>query len=376
MVDGQPEFVTEGVPEARVEDASWAGDVVATPTVWQRVIHGASDQLRKRYVAWALERGDDKRAKAYAMCGMGDEVVEKPGLRYRVAPKRCGNRFCPRCSRYHGLRFVKHVSEHLAMGAHGCIHHLVLTQVVKPRETLIACRERFEKKWTRFWVWASRGGLLAGIRTTHITWSRHGGWHLHAHVMIEFEQWLVDTEERVEGLLQRWQEKVTAEGNGKAAEMFGRKVCEAGERFQDSDEEQGEFWVESEDAVAKVVQYCVRDVCQGVESWNLAEAGQRIEELFSGVACAKLHRLLGAWRETAKQRFDKEPPKEEVKDDGKSAVDIVGGEISVGTVDTVYYRALEGDRVAVEMLRCLLNGLRNASLVAERLLEAFKVVAR
>ena len=357
------------------EDGGWAINLAGRPTVWQGIIHGASAGLRRRYAEWLVERGSIKRAGTYAMCGMGDEIVEGVEGTYRVKPRRCGNRFCPRCSRYSGLHFVRQVTQHLRAGPHGSIHHVVLTQVVRPRETLIASRERFEVKWVRWWTWLQSLGFLSGLRTTHITWSRHGGWHVHAHVVVEFDPVVEDGSERLAGLVGRWRDKVTAEGHGIAADMFQRDVCGAGVAMGLEEEDQGEFWHESTNEAERVVQYCVRDVCQGVESWSLEEAGPRVSELFSGVGCAKLHRLLGQWRRSVKERFGFEPEEKVAVEVSAEECNIIGGDLSLGTVDSVYYRAMNGEVVAKEVLGWLVRSLSNMSLMSRRLMEVFSVVA-
>lgn len=362
--------------ERRDADGDMAQDYVRRPTAWQAVIHGPAGVLRKRYVEWLIEHGRTKRALVYSMCGMGDELYEVRSGVARVRPKRCGDRFCPRCSRYAGLKFVRQVTGHLSRGAHGAIYHMVLTQRVRPRETLMGTRERFESKWRRFWRLLDGAAFVAGLRTTHVTWSRHGGWHLHVHIVAEFSGGDAEQLEAVERLLEWWRQQVRGEGSGRVDDMFARLICDAGPKMGEVHQEAAELWPEPSDEVEKALAYVVRDACQGVESWHLDRAGEEIEELFGGVAGAKMHRLLGEWRRSPEDRYGLDESEGVEAAPPPRDSDVIGGELCVGTVDKVVYDALGGVESAREILRWLLVSLSNSGLVAERIREMLTPICR
>lgn len=199
---------------------------------------------------------------------------------------------------------------------------------------------------------------------------------MHAHVIAEFDAADAEMEGVVETLLVRWRDLVEAEGVGKAADMFARTVADRGDAFEQLETAQTELWEEAEDPIARALQYCIRDVCQGVEAWNLEGCRERVEELFAGVGGAKLHRLLGHWRQPAEDRFgpDEGDKKATVSDD--DPVDVVGGDIMLGTVDTVVYSALSGDLRSKEILSWLLASLKNTSSVVARMREELCLIAR
>lgn len=177
-------------------------------------------------------------------------------------------------------------------------------------------------------------------------------------------------------LIEWWEGQVRAEGGGPAAEMFSRLVSDKGPAMGELEAEQAEFWDEPGDPMERALAYVIRDVCQGVESWNLSAAGDEVEELFGGVAGAKMHRLLGEWRRNPEDRFGLTESEMEEKGPPPRDTDIVEGELLLGTVDHVVYDAMAGVDYAKEVLRWLMDAVKNTSSVAARMRAAFAAIAR
>lgn len=170
------------------------------PSRWQYVIHGVCPTYRSAAVRVVVELKGCRAGERFALCGRGDRLYEDEGG-VRVVPKRCGSPLCPRCSRWRGSKFVGRVQAHLRSGPHGSLHHVVLTQQVRPGEALAETALRFERRWLKFWRRCQWHGVVAGLATTHITWSMGGGWHYHRHVVIEWGIDLENVAERVQSLV-------------------------------------------------------------------------------------------------------------------------------------------------------------------------------
>jgi len=352
-------------------------EVAAKCTKWQWIIHGDTIEYRKTVVRWLCMEGKYKLARRFAMCGRGDAGFNEyagPGM--KVVPMGCGARFCPRCSRRFGRRFLSRVGKHLTSKAHGEIWHVVLTQRVDVEETLGEAKGRFEKSWKRFYPALRRMGMRSALCTYHVTRTAHGGWHYHCHVVVEWDEG-VQGEAVASAVDLAWHRSMGASGEGSMA-VFCRRVCEAGAAlvgFQAGS--QLEFWSEGPDAVEVALQYAVRDVLQGVEKWisgigSVEDAGSFAEALTH----AKLHRLYGEWR--------KELPAE----GGAESVGLVGDDAKVGAVkgkkkeqkawelvgrmDEVLWRARGGDAAARTCVSRLIAKSSSRGAVASRL----KAVAR
>lgn len=288
-----------------VVDRQWSGreeseDVagryirmIAVPSEWQWVVHGDTQEYRIR-VFWNLvESGCHKKAEQFAMCGRGDEV-QRSAKGFRVVPVRCGHRLCPRCVRYQGMKWVRRVFDHLRQLKHDRLWHIVLTQRVRPGESLEHCRERIGRTWGRLRK-RGVGRFSAGLVTEHIKWSLGGGgWHVHYHLFVECSDG--------EDVLSQWQACAMEEQGDKVQAGFARLVCEAGEPLVDLDTAEGELWQEAGGDVARAVQYVVRDVVEGPNVKTAEQMPERaFDELCHNVAGIKAHRMLGRWRKKAKE---------------------------------------------------------------------------
>jgi hypothetical protein len=255
--------------------------------------------------------------------------------------------------------------EHLEGGSHGSLWHLVMTQRVNAGEALELTQDRFEKCWAKFIRVFRRLGMVAGLRTTHCVWSRHGGWHYHAHFFCEAPDDAGEAEMDVESLRLAWC-KVRDEADGVAGDPgFMRLVAREGTGVPKDEASQGEFWSEPADAVACAVQYVVRDVCQSLEAWNLDNALDQITEFVQMAAGSHFSRMYGEWRVPAAERYGVVETVEEEKSNEVKAFK-EGWEL-VGTVDGLIVAAREGQRHAKEVMRWLRQTLAPKSVVGSRL---------
>lgn len=344
----------------------------ATMTKWQWVIHGETTEFRKVIVRWLCNKGDYTLARRFALCGRGDlGMTEFGGDGVRVKPMGCGCRFCPRCSRRFGARFLRKVGKHLEAGPHGSMWHVVLTQRVQRSETLIEARERFAKAWKRFYPKLRKRGMSSALCTYHVTASLNGGWHYHCHLLVE---WVpeCDTVELGKWATEAWQWAKQDSGD-RQTEVFAREVCEPGPAFvREALGSQGELWNESRDPVVAAIQYVVRDVLQGVEKWvakvdNIEDASTFAEALTS----AKLHRLYGVWRKQLPKRIEEPEETASETNAGKQKTASTGKAvavwIAVGRMDEVLWGVKSGDASKLEFTRRLVSKLSNKGMVSKRL---------
>lgn len=340
--------------------------IAQTPSPWQQVLHGNTRTYRYAVTEWLVKNNRGERAVGFAMCGMGDKAIAvDEGI--RVQPKRCGHPACPRCSRYRGLKFLRRVQDYLRTLPHGPIFHIVLTQQVDETETLGAARERFERRFSS-WMkrYRERMGMHAGLAVTHMSWSMSvegGGWHYHQHLVLESNLPAELAERRCRFAADVWAEIKKDDGDTRAQSAFVRCVSGGGQPLEGLDEGTGDLWVESNDEVTKCVQYVARDVCQGVESWNVESATGRVAELCEVVRSAKLRRLYGAWRTPLPAEEVK--PAKEANADGPKVFDDDAQEL--GRVDDVLFAAGRGEEWGIEAALGLLASSRNNSAVGKRL---------
>lgn len=336
---------------------------------WQYVVHGQMGEFR-RVVCRELElAGDWKRAKRFALCGTGDEV-EFNGKTGAVHPKRCGHPLCPRCSRYRGVKFVGRVQQHLRARGHGALYHMVLTQQIQPQETFVQSRERFEKSFKPWSRYVQEQGVRSMLAVTHVCWSHVGGWHVHKHALCEFQPELGDCDQRAEFLQLSWADFRQQFSDDTLFEKgFVRKLSGPGERMSGLPEGEGDFWSEARSQVEVVLQYAVRDVCQGTDGWKLQDAGDRLLELVGGAKAFKFRRLYGAWRNAV--------PASELAalPEAEAAAAPARGEI-VGRADRVLRDAERGIGEAVRYVVGLLDGMRNKSAVQQRLVQVTRFLRR
>jgi hypothetical protein len=254
---------------------------------------------------------------------------------------------------------------------HGEMLHVVLTQKVIRDEPLDRTRKRFGCAWSKVKRLMDSAGMSGGLATYHCVRSRIGGWHWHAHVIVELKEG-ADAGKFIERVDSKWDD-LTREPGESHRPVFARRVCSAGPAMSGlADGGQGEFWRESENAAERALQYCVRDVVQGVERW-LTEITtvEATVEFMEGVSEAKMHRTLGTWR--------KKLPTCEADESGapgKPGVEKVSAATkvfeAVGTVDSILWQASQGVRTAVDMVHRLASMNSNRSRFARRLQAAVR----
>lgn len=352
-------------------------------TRWQWVVHGETRDFRVKAVEYLCGQGKWKKAWRYAMCGRGDRLVkELYGCRVKLQPMGCGCRFCPRCSRRSGRRFLARVSSHLGTKEHGALWHFCLTQRCDCWESLLGARKRFEEAWRRFAPALKRCGCVAGLATFHVKPRDAGGWHYHMHLVGEFDEGVTSGDRLVEALHLAWYKARRCIGVEPL--LWGRKVCEAGPGMEAlTGDGQMDFWREAEGPVERVLQYCLRDVLQGVEGWVESVVGSMNSEDFcETLSHVKLRRLFGKWRAKSESEVELESKggeteggrvgggKEPVGKERETAV-----WTDAGGMDDVLRRAASGERSAREDVEALVMSYRNRGRVANRLQSWVQAIA-
>jgi hypothetical protein len=254
----------------------------------------------------------------------------------------------------------------LAEHAHGDLWQVVLTQPVKTGESLAAARKRMAKKQRNYMRWLTRRGLIGAMTVAHCPWSsRSGGWHYHTHVLVELPAGTMTTTE----LLQQWV-KEGGEGEHRVGEKQARMVLSAGGAIGELKDDTGDtdFWRESVSAVARSVQYPLRDLVQGIAAHRMGgDCGLMKEcarELVRESGGWKMFRAWGRWTKACVPA-EVEKPDAEV-DDGDSGA-VPAGPTPLGTVGRLWRAARAGDAAAREVFACLERSLKNDSDFAARL---------
>lgn len=347
-------------------------DLVKRVTKWQWVIHGETLVYRQRVIRWLVRSGRYTQARRFAMCGRGDvgSIGDGEG-QVRIRPMGCGARFCPRCSRRYGRRFLARVAAHLSSKPHGELSHLVLTQRVLPDESLADARERFEGAWKKFYRVLRGIPMVSALATYHVTPSSVIGWHYHCHLVMELGEGvkLADVYEQLDDA---WFAAL-GDGESQRKDLFRRLVSPAGPAMAGlAGDRQMEFWDESPDPVEVVLQYVLRDILQGVEGWiGKMATDEQAESFAKALSGAKLHRLYGVWRtavvegEADEVDGDAEADEEDSTVDGAGVRAIVWQE--VGGMDEVLWKARQGTEVCLDLVRRLLGRSSNRGAVALRL---------
>jgi len=243
-------------------------------------------------------------------------------------------------------------------------------------ETLGETKARFEKAWKRFYGSFRRLGMRSALVTYHVTQGRHGGWHYHCHVVVEWKEGVVgEVVHREVDVAWHRAMGVNAE---QSLSVFGRRVCAAGGALGTVVAgSQMDFWEEAPGAVEVALQYAVRDVLQGVEKWiegtkTVEDAGAFAEAL----SHAKLHRVYGEWRKQVGPEGSGEGTPEVAGEETIGVKKVAKKEqkvwIMVGRMDEVLWGARSGCKEARKCLCGLLGGSLNAGRVASRL----RVVAK
>lgn len=360
-----------GVPTEGLVTTERLASLCAHVTPWQFVIHGDTREYRQGAVRVLCEQGHWRKAMRFALCGRGDVLCkEVGGDRVKVGCRGCGVRFCPRCSRRSGQRFLRRIGAHLESSGHGEIWHFVLTQVVHGEETVVEARERFKKSWGKWYTALRRAGMRSGLLAEHVKPREAHGWHYHGHCIVEFAEG-TDTVAMGKKLEAAWHKATKAWSTG-AKELFRRKVCDAGPAVDAGAlTAQGELWQESDSAVQRVLQYAIRDIVAGVESWVVKlRTVHEIGKFTEVCSHAKLHRLFGAWRKEAAPVVDVESVRGEgVPGSGTVPADKRGTTVweHIGNIDRVWREAKAGGQVAQQCLLRLQTGYYNGGLLYRRL---------
>jgi len=332
------------------------------------VLHGDQMVFRQVVTKLLLESKGPKLAFRYAACGLDDQVVHSPdGI--RVQPRGCGHRLCPRCGRRRGGKYARRIMGWLGHEPHGDLWSVVLTQRVVRGESLADARKRMAKKQRAYLRWLTRVGMTAGMTVVHVVWSKgREGWHYHVHTLAELPAGRFTAEQ----LLAKWtetalpEEVVTGEEQARLVVGGGAAIAELRDDAGDTD-----FWNESTSAVAKAVQYPMRDLAQGLSSWRLGSDPERVlaaaREVLLSAHGWKLFRAWGRWRHAcpaavAAEAVEK-PDDSETESDGSAAP---AAPEAIGTVHRLWKRARQGEEFARSVFRGLEPTVRNASDFAAR----------
>lgn len=229
---------------------------------------------------------------------------------------------------------------------------------------------RFEAAWKLWYRVLRSAGMSSALLTEHVKPRRAGGWHFHGHCIVE---WAAGTDvSGVRGKLEVAWQRACKEESGREKELFGRQVCGEGEALvAGSFGGQGELWDEPGGAVQRVLQYAVRDVVQGCETWvgELTDSAD-VAAFAKVISDAKLHRLFGLWRKVVEGDEVEKENTWEVK-----SVEISGGKAGsklvvwhpVGSMEAVFESARAGMTWATGALTRLHESHSNRGLVSRRL---------
>lgn len=333
------------------------------------MLHGDSMELRQVVVEVLLKSKGSKLAYRYAMCGLADRVISG-GEGCHVQPMGCGHRLCPRCGRRRGAKYAKRIIGWLGHESHGDLWSVVLTQQVRKGESLVQARNRMAVKQRRYLRALTARGMVAGMTTVHVVWSKAGeGWHYHVHVLAEMPGGRTTAVE----LLEWWSSAAGGE-YVQTGEEQSRLVLGAGGPVAELRDDQGDsdFWSESKGPVARAVQYPLRDMAQGVSAWRLGGDLERVREATAEIQRSatgwKMFRAWGRWRKVCPAAVVAE-----VKEDGDESSDTEAkkappgqSEEALGTVHQLHRRAKAGEEFAKSIFVALEPTVRNASDFAKR----------
>jgi len=379
LLDAAVVRAEEGDRDAQATVGPLVVELARRRTPWQWVIHGPTEEFRAGVTEFMIEEGSYNKAKRYSCCGRGDVgYAEEHGPGVKVKPMCCGYRVCPRCSRRYGRKILRKVGKHLAEGPHGAIDHIVLTQKVIDGEALDDTRARFEKKWLRVYKAFRSFGMKSMLVTYHVKRTRGEGWHYHAHCVVEWGM-AVHAEDACLGVGVVWKDAVERVGE-LSHPIFYRHVAPPGDAVVEMEADgQSEFWAESEDAVTQLLQYCIRDVVQGIENWiEGVETRALIGEFMRAVDGAKLHRLYGEWRkrvEDVEEENEEDPGSGTEKEKAEARKKGLDGEwLRLGSMDSVLKGAAVKVTLMVEFFQALASSYFNRSAVFRRLTEMLRSI--
>lgn len=209
-----------------------------------------------------------------------------------------------------------------------------------------------------------------------------GAWHYHAHALLEFPEgrfaWR-DGTDRDEGkrvcdeIAQQWV-TIAARKGEHVAPLWNHRLLAAGPCIEGLRDDSGDadFWSESKDAVARVIQYPMRDLAQGISAWRLGQDKESIAaktfELVRDARGWKMRRAWGRWRKKCPAEIAGMEVKEEAAADeasGESAAP--PGATPLGTMRRVFLAARSGQGWARGALIELESSVRNNTRFARRL---------
>lgn len=337
----------------------WADEAVRIaeyPSRWQEVIHGESLGFRVAVLEELAESWGGKRAKRYALCGRGDRVGKNGEGGVSVRPFGCGEALCPRCSRRRGVRVLRALDFRFREQGHGALYHLVLTQRVY-EEPLERTKVRMERQWKRAQRRLKGLGPVGMLCVIHCTWSRHGGFHYHLHVIAEFDK-DVDLSCFAEG----WGDQEV----GQQAAFFKRvsnpmtaEQCGAPQDL-----------IHGVDAVGSGIGYVVGEIVKGVGRFGTDGCPQgRLKEVVAAVTGLKRQRLYGDWRGCVgkcEQALKEARAVEEKEGKPKSEEPTVDWDYDSMTVDEAWSEAQQGEDFARDLMRGLIERYPGASFLCEQ----------
>lgn len=340
--------------------------------------------MRVRVVESLIALGKEKLAFRYALCGTADQMVKGPdGV--GVKPKGCGHPMCPRCGRRGAGRYVRRVQGWLGWCDHGDLFNVCFTQRAVRGESVAHARSRMAWKLRSFMRWATREGLVAGMTVHHAAVSGHpkslGAWHYHVHALLEFPAGTfptVESEDRgkkvqTNSLLAAQWVAIASRKGEEVSPLWHHRLLAAGPAIVALRDDTGDpdFWSESKDGVAKVIQYPMRDLAQGISAWRVGgdpvTVAERVHELVRDGRAWKMRRAWGRWRrrcpeEAAAAQLEEGGPEEEGTESAPPAA-----AKPLGTMRRVFLAARAGHAWAREALQGLEGNCRNNTRFARRL---------
>jgi hypothetical protein len=232
--------------------------------------------------------------------------------------------------------------------------------------------------------WATHQGVVAGLSVHHAAVSKRfeceGAWHYHCHALLEFPAGRFSVEateaqgkkfESSPELAAKWVSIAAAVGED-VLPMYNRLVLAAGgpiEGLRD-DRADTDFWSESRDLVARLVQYPMRDLAQGITAFKLGSsphvAAERIDELCRSSRGWKMRRAWGRWRKKCPAHAEA-LKKEAAEAAEKSGTSTPPAAQPLGTMRRVFFAARAGNAWAVEALKGLEASTRNNTRFCKRL---------
>lgn len=298
---------------------------------WQYVIHGDTGEYRASVVEAMAGEWKVERLRRYALCGRGDIVRwrfaanEEGGggdyTHWKVQPRGCGERLCPRCSRRAGARAMGIIAERFLEVGHADLYHVVVTQRIRPGEALERTHDRMEQKRRRMQRNLQRLGAVGGVTALHCVWSRQGGWHVHVHMIFEMEE-RITTEAVFRPFL---------DDADMTSEAYFMNRC-AGPRTAESYKGDGKLFEDTQDDPAgEALGYIHGELLKGIELFKgVGFDGGRLLEYVAWIRGRQLVRRWGAWNKDSerldavrKQRLAAESEADRAEFTGEMGVDVL-----------------------------------------------------